>query len=76
VEKLLRRAVRERGQSFKRVLNSAVRLGLMQRSKPKRFRQPTANMGQVAAGINIAKALMLAGELDDAELISKLKRRK
>ena len=72
VERLLRRAMRERGQSFKTVLNTAVRHGLSHKPKPKRFRQKTANMGAVGPGINITKALSLAAALEDAEIIRKL----
>jgi hypothetical protein len=72
VEKLLRRAQREGDQSFKTVLNSAIRRGLSQKPKRKRFRQPTARMGAPAPGINLIKALALAAELEDAELIRKM----
>jgi hypothetical protein len=72
VERLLRRAVRERGQSFKVVLNTALRHGLSDKPKPKRFRQPTARMGAPAPGINLTKALALAAALEDAEIIRKL----
>ena len=57
VEKLLRRAVRERGQSFKKVLNSAIRHGLTHKPKPVRFRQKTFRMGPAAPGVNLTKAL-------------------
>ena len=73
VEKLLRRAVRERGQSFKKVLNSAIRHGLTHKPKPMRFRQKTFRMGREEAVVNLAKALQLAAELEDAEIIRKLK---
>lgn len=73
VEKLLRRAVRERGQSFKKVLNSAIRHGLTHKPKPMRFRQKTFRMGTPAPGVNLAKALQLAAELEDVEIIRKLK---
>lgn len=72
VERMLRRAVRERGQSFKTVLNSALRHGLSHKAKPKRFRQPTAHMGQPAPGVNLTKALALADALEDAEIIREL----
>lgn len=72
VERLLRRATREKGQSFKKVLNSAIRQGLSHKVKPKRFRQPTARMGAVARGVNVVKALALAAALEDAEIIRKL----
>ena len=72
VEKLLRRAVRERDQSFKTVLNAAIRRGLCYPKKPKRFRQKTFHLGSPAPGVNLTKALALADALEDAEMIRKL----
>lgn len=72
VEAKLRAAMRERGISFKVALNDAVRSGLDQRShEPKRYRMPTAPMG-LRPGFNLDKALRLAGELEDEEIIRKL----
>lgn len=72
VEKMLRRARRERDQSFKTVLNAAVRRGLSSSEKPKRFRQKSFRMGSPAPGVNLTKALSLAAGLEDAEIIRKL----
>lgn len=75
VEKLLKRAVRESGAPFKQVLNNAVRSGLhaaMQRkASDKPFRQRTFNMGKPL--VDLTKALALADELGDAELIAKMR---
>jgi hypothetical protein len=38
-----------------------------------RFRQKTFRMGPAAPSVNLAKALQLAAELEDAEIIRKLK---
>ena len=74
VERLLRRAVRERGDSFKRVLNTAVREGLSRarRGGSKPFRQKTFSMGAPIAGVNLVKALSLAAKLEDEEAVRKL----
>lgn len=72
VEKMLRRATREREQSFKSVLNAAIRRGLSQSEKPKRFRQKTVRMGAPVSGANLTKALALAAALEDTEIIHKL----
>lgn len=72
VEKLLRRARREHDQSFKTVLNAAIRRGLSYSEKPKRFRQKTFRMGAPTSGANVTKALALAAALEDAEIIRKL----
>jgi hypothetical protein len=72
VEAKLKATMRERGVSFKAALNDAVRSGLDRGSRePKRYRMPTAPMG-LQPGINLDKALRLAGELEDEEIIRKL----
>jgi len=75
VEALLRRAMRERGESFKQVLNAAVREGLTAARKKaaKPFKQPAFDMGE--ALVDLTKALSLAAELEDAETLTKLKHR-
>ncbi len=72
VEAKLREVMRERGVSFKVAINDAVRSGL-NGSAPAagRYRMPTASLG-VRPGINLDKALTLAGELEDAEILRKL----
>ena len=57
----------------RRVLNSAIRHGLTHKPKPMRFRQKTFRMGPAAPGVNLTKALQVAAELEDAEIIRKLK---
>jgi hypothetical protein len=69
----LKQTARERGVSFKEVLNSTVRRGFEQ-GEPKRrpYRVRPQKMG-VRPGVNLDKALQLAGELEDAETIRKLR---
>lgn len=72
----LRAIARERGISFKEALNAAVRAGLAGESDTSRpYRLPTRRMG-LRLGVNLDKALQLAGELEDAELVRKLELRK
>lgn len=72
VEAKLRTAMRERGVSFKVALNDSVRAGLAPGSHPStRFRVHARPMG-VRPGVNLDKALRLAGELEDAEILRKL----
>jgi hypothetical protein len=66
----------ERGLSFKQALNDAVRAGLAgsgKRSKP--YRLPTRRLG-LRPGVDLDKALRLAGELEDDEVVRKLELRK
>ena len=68
----LRQVARERGVPFKVVLNDAVRDGLGGKARAaRRYRMPTYDM-RVRKGVNLDKALRLADELEDAEIIRKL----
>jgi hypothetical protein len=71
VEALLRKRMRERGISFKQALNEAVRRGLGGAAVPRHFRTPTAKLGVPA--VNLDRALQLAGELEDEELVRKMR---
>jgi hypothetical protein len=72
VEAKLKATMRERGVSFKAALNEAVRAGLGgPPPAARRYRMPTGKLG-VRPGVNLDKALRLAGELEDEEIIRKL----
>lgn len=75
VEALLRKAVRERGEPFKQVLNAALREGLSggRRKAAKPFKQRTFDMGRPV--VDLTKALSLAAELEDTESIARMGRR-
>jgi len=72
VEAKLRAVMRERGVSFKAAINDAVRAGLGGMTPAARpYRMPTAPLG-VRPGVNLDKALMLAGEMEDEETLRKM----
>lgn len=71
----LQRTARERGTSFKAVLNDAVRRGLSAEPTARPYRTPSRDMG-LKAGFDIDKALMLAAADEDAETLRKLALRK
>jgi hypothetical protein len=72
----LRRVARERGMSFKAAINAAVRVGLAAGSPPSRsFRVRAQPMG-IRPGVDVDKALSLAAEIEDAEIVRKLELRK
>ena len=76
VEAKLRQATRERGQSFKVVLNDAVRTGLSGgEHSTRRYRLTTRPMG-VRPNVDLDRALSIAGDLEDAEIVRKLRLRK
>jgi len=76
VEAKLQAVMRERGVSFKVALNDSVRAGLKSGSQPsRRFRVDAQPLG-ARPGVNLDKALTLAGEMEDAEILRKLELRK
>jgi hypothetical protein len=76
VEALVRKAMRERGLSFKQAVNEAIRAGL---AAP-RSDLPAAGTRTFRMGFNpvipLDKALRLAAHLEDEELTRKLAARK
>jgi hypothetical protein len=70
-EALIKQAMRELGISFKEAINFAIRAGLGRRGGRRRFRQRTFALG-FRPDIPYEKALRLAGELEDQEILRKL----
>jgi hypothetical protein len=64
--------MRERGVSFKAALNDAIRDGADGRPVPGQFATRTADLGVPA--VNLDRALQVAGELEDEELIRRQRR--
>lgn len=73
VEALVKRLMRERGISFKQAVNEAIRAGASRR-RAEPFSTPTFRMGEPL--VPVEKALQLAGELEDEELVRRLALRK
>lgn len=62
--------------SFKTALNESLRAGLGGNARAaRRYRMPARDMG-VRRGVDLDRALRLAGELEDAEIVRKLQLRK
>ena len=77
--KALKRRAQETGRSFKTLVNEALRAGLEETaSQPvcRPYRVESVALGQVTAGLEMDKALVLAGRLEDEELARKLELRK
>lgn len=68
-EALLRRRMKERGESFKEALNGALRDSLGRREAARPFRTTTASLGRPR--VSLDRALQLAAELEDEELLRK-----
>lgn len=73
-EAIIRRAMRERGLTFKEAVNEAIRAGAATPGRRRAFRTPTFDMGRPAVPLD--KALRLAGELEDEELLRELAARR
>jgi Ribbon-helix-helix protein, copG family len=71
----LKETARERGVSFKEALNAAVRAGLAAGRGARPYRTPSRPLG-LRPGINMDKALQMAGDLEDTEIVRKLEFRK
>ncbi len=70
-EALLRRRMRQQGISFKRALNDAIRQGLAAAPRRSHFRTATADLGLPT--VSLDRALLLAGELEDEELVRRMR---
>ncbi len=68
-EQIVRRRMRERGQTFKEALNDAIRAGARASTPSQPFQTAVASMG--VPTVNLDRALQLAGELEDEELVRK-----
>lgn len=78
VEAMLRRLMKSKHLTFKEALNSALRAGLLAglAGRPAApVKVPVFAMKQ-RAGVNLDKALRLAGDLEDEELLRKMAVRK
>lgn len=75
VVEALRRAAADHGGSFKKALNAAVRAGLQSAPDARPYEVPTRRMG-VRPHVDLDRALRLADDLDDDEVLRKLALRK
>jgi len=67
---LVERAMRERGQSFKQVVNEALRQALQPPGAPAETHTTVYRMGDPAVPLD--RALALVAALDDAEVVREL----
>jgi len=69
-EQIVRARMAAKGVSFKKALNDAIRDGARGRADFM-FSTPTHSMG--APTVDLTNALRLAGDLEDAEIVEKMK---
>lgn len=65
----MKKAMRERGLTFKDAVNTAIIEGLSSRAPRQPYSSPTFDMGN--ARLPVEQALRLAAELEDEELLRK-----
>lgn len=70
---LVHRLMKERGVSFKQALNDAIRDGARDRPAPAAFATRSADLG--VPTVSLDRALQIAAELEDEELIRRQRRR-
>jgi hypothetical protein len=73
VAKALKLRSRESDLPFKQVLNDTLRAGLSGGRRGKPYRMKPTTLG-LRAGVDLTKAVGIAAELEDAELVHKLAR--
>lgn len=71
VAALIRQRMRELGISFKEAVNDAIRASIKASSGSKAFQVHTAAMGKPS--VNLDRALQLAAEIEDEELVRKMR---
>lgn len=71
----LRARAASSGKPFRQVVDEVLRAGLAGRAPADRppYRCPSFSIGGLAAGVDLDKALRLAGELEDEALAEKLR---
>lgn len=73
VDALVKKLMRERGMSFKAAINHGLRVGLRQSGSDRPFETQSRPMG---GRLDLTKALQLAGDLEDEEILRKMALRK
>lgn len=70
-EQLIQRRMRERGVSFKQALNDAIRAGAATPGSGEPFRTEVVSMGE--SRVNLDRALQVVADLEDDELLRKMR---
>lgn len=72
-ESLVRRLMRERGISFKQALNDAIRAGDPGRQRPDADGPHTVVRNLGTPTVNLDRALQLAAEMEDEEIVRRMR---
>ncbi len=74
IAKALKKTAQRSGRSFEEIVNKTLYAGLNTRQtnkKPKPYRLKPVSLGAVRPGIGLDRALQLAGDLENEELVHK-----
>lgn len=69
-EQIIRRRMREHGVSFKEAINEAIRAGVRHTAAAP-FRTEPASMGR--SSVNLDRALQVAADIEDDELVRRMR---
>jgi len=70
-EQILRRRMRERNMTFKEAINDAIRSGVVDQAGRESFVTETASIGE--SRVNLDRALQVAADLEDDELLRRMR---
>ena len=79
VDKSLREIAHKTGKPYKQVVNETLQAGLAARrvvSKARPYRLKPCALGEVTPGYNLTKALQLAEQIEDEEIVRKMEMKK
>lgn len=78
-DKALRDIAHKTGKPYKQVVNETLKAGLTAKgsvNKARPYRLQPCSLGEVTAGYNLTKALLLAEQLEDEEIARKMEMKK
>jgi hypothetical protein len=74
--KALKRRALEQGSSFKSALHEALRRGLVEAPRPRRFKQKTFSLGGARPEVDLDRVSALADRIEEGEISRKLAERR
>ncbi len=77
IDRKLKQVVKRTGKTYKQVVNETLKRGLAAPEYPRReYRLKPSALGEPQPGYDLTKSLQLADQLEDDEILRKLKHRK
>ncbi|HJN50693.1 MAG: hypothetical protein QGI68_11325 [Pseudomonadales bacterium] len=77
VDRKLKKIAKQTGKTYKQVVNETLQRGLAKSTRPRRrYKLKTSSLGEPDPSYDLTKSLQLADQLEDDEIVRKLKLRK